>query len=60
MLTTRCILSVFYANKQHFVHGGKGTFQNYNADQNDYYLFLTDCYNRLDTADNTSCEAVKE
>ena len=53
------------------MHGGKGTFQNYNADQktaikalpetadpNDYYLFFTDCYNRLDTAGNTSKEAV--
>ena len=58
-------------NHKYFVHGGKGTFQNYNADQktaikalpktadpNDYYLFFTECYNRLDTAGNTSREAV--
>ena len=58
-------------NHKHFVHGGKGTFQNYNTDQkaaikalpetaapNDYYLFFTDCYNRLDTAGNVSPEAV--
>lgn len=64
-------IKIEFANKQHFVHGGKGTFQNYNADQkaaikalpesaepNDYYLFFTDCYNRLDTAGNTSKEAV--
>ena len=64
-------ITIEYANGKHFVHGGKGTFQNYNTDQkaaikalpktadpNDYYLFFTDCYNRLDTAGNTSKEAV--
>jgi hypothetical protein len=64
-------ITINYANKEHFVHGGKGTFQNYNEDQktaikalpetadpNDYYLFFTDCYNRLDTAGNVSNEPV--
>ena len=64
-------IKIEYANGKHFVHGGKGTFQNYNADQktaikalpetadgNDYYLFFTECYNRLDTAGNASPEAV--
>ncbi|MBP5420518.1 MAG: hypothetical protein J6Y72_11990 [Bacteroidales bacterium] len=64
-------IEIEYANHKHFVHGGKGTFQNYNtdqktaikalpetADQNDYYLFFTECYNRLDTAGNASPEAV--
>ena len=64
-------ITIEYANKQHFVHGGKGTFLNYNTDQkaaiqalpenadgNDYYLFFTECYNRLDTAGNASPEAV--
>ena len=59
------------ANKKSFVHGGKGSFQNYNtdqkaaikalpqgADQNDYYLFLIECYDRLDTSGHKSNEAV--
>ncbi|MCQ2204165.1 MAG: hypothetical protein MJZ15_06960, partial [Bacteroidales bacterium] len=64
-------ITIDYANKEHFVHGGKGTFQNYNADQktaikalpetaddNDYYLFFVDCYDRLDTAGMKSNEPV--
>ncbi|MBE6341564.1 MAG: hypothetical protein E7069_12695 [Bacteroidales bacterium] len=33
MALFRGIITIEYANKQHFVHGGKGTFQNYNTDQ---------------------------
>ncbi|MCQ2228694.1 MAG: hypothetical protein MJZ13_02980 [Bacteroidales bacterium] len=64
-------ITIDYANKEHFVHGGKGTFQNYNTDQktaikalpetaddNDYYLFFVDCYERLDTAGMKSNEPV--
>ena len=64
-------ITINYANDKHFVHGGKGTFQNYNedqktaikalpetADQNDYYLFFVECFDRLDTAGNVSKEIV--
>ena len=64
-------ITINYANKEHFVHGGKGTFQNYNedqktaikalpetADQNDYYLFFVECSDRLDTAGNKSKDPV--
>ncbi|MCQ2201092.1 MAG: hypothetical protein MJZ27_03260 [Bacteroidales bacterium] len=64
-------VSISYADGEKFVHGGKGTFQNYNEDQksairalpegvdeNDYYLFFVDCYDRLDTAGMVSREAV--
>lgn len=64
-------IKIEYANKKSFVHGGKGSFQNYNADQkaaikalpqgadqNDYYLFLVECYDRLDTSGYKSNEAV--
>ena len=64
-------IKIEYANKKNFVHGGKGSFQNYNADQktaikalpqsvdpNDYYLFFVECYDRLDTAGNKSNEVV--
>jgi hypothetical protein len=64
-------ITIEYANKKRFVHGGKGTFQNYNedqktaikalpetADQNDYYLFFVECSDRLDTAGNVSKEIV--
>jgi hypothetical protein len=64
-------ITINYANDKHFVHGGKGTFQNYNedqktaikalpetADQNDYYLFFVECSDRLDTAGNKSKDPV--
>lgn len=64
-------IKIEYANKKSFVHGGKGSFQNYNADQkaaikvlpqgadqNDYYLFFVECYDRLDTSGYKSKQAV--
>ncbi|MBP5365248.1 MAG: hypothetical protein J6Y82_04930 [Bacteroidales bacterium] len=55
-------IEITFANGKSFVHGGKGTFRNYNTDQktaiqalpasasqDDYYLFFVECYDRYDT-----------
>ena len=63
--------NIFITNKRHFVHGGKGTFQNYNADQkaaikalpktadqNDYYLFFVDDIEKLDDDGNPTRDII--